>query len=1091
VTRRYYRSGDSEYYLNRSSVRLRDIHEMFMDTGLGRDGYSIIGQGRIADILSTKSGDRREIFEEAAGISKFRYRKEEAERKLSHTDDNLVRIGDKIAEIELTVEPLREQAETAKQYLLYRDELRVLEVSAWLDGIEKLRENAAKVREDYDIAERQLRDEQAKLDALYRESEALSEKMREADRETERKREELSLAEEREAEIENAITALGSSLENLEENIKAAEAELSEQSSRTLGMDGQIREREKKAEDLKARLSEVESGLSALEEESRAVMASASEITQKIDALGARETAEEAGIEGERRKLSSLEATISELAARDETVSKELSEKGASRLALDAEHERIEAELTEAKEQKESLENVIEGYTLRLENRRKKHETAKDALSKLQREHGSLEDRVRLLSEMERDYEGFSRAVKEIMREADGGNLKGVHGPLSKLIRTEDKFTLAIETALGPALSNIVVSSEEDGRAGIEYLKRRDFGRATFLPLTAIRGRSLHEPLDGETGFLGVASALVAAEGPYRAVVENLLGRTAVCDSTENAIRLAKKHRHSFRIVTLDGQVMNPGGSMTGGSASKSAGILSRAGELSRLKKRGEELKSELERAAAEEAEAMREVTAHTYELDVAKGEMREAEDRALRIQGELSSLEAQCAIARDAENALSTEHGRIAERLAADRISAEELERSIGEREKALVALKAEISEMAKGSEELSGKRGTLFERASELRADRSGILSEMGANEENLAELRRLRAEFETDAGRREGLLSDYKARREAARSDMDAKKREREEAGAVSAAIKEGIASLVSGKMDLEAARVKADREGQEKNKLLLEIERVRSKLETKKTEADLMEKQYVDRLWDNYGLTRLAAEEVRIPLESTAKANRRISELKREIAALGDVNIGAIEEYKRLSERYEYLTGQRDDVERAKADLLKIISEITEKMRDIFLVQFKRINESFSETFLEIFGGGHARLELEDEEDILNCGIDIKVQPPGKQLKTITLLSGGEMAFVAIALYFAILKVRPTPFCVLDEIDAALDDVNVAKFAAYLHKLEEHTQFIIITHRRGTMEESDILYGVTMQAQGISKILALNISEVERELDLKLS
>ncbi len=900
ITRRYYRSGESEYYINREQVRLRDVNELLMDTGLGRDGYSIIGQGRIAEIVNGRSEERREVLEEAAGISRFRYRKEEAERRLARTDENLLRINDKIDELELQVGPLKQQAEVAKRYLTLRDELRVEEVSAWMDALDKLREQSRAIAGDYEAAKSGLDAARRELEALYSRSEALAERMRQKDVEAEQQRSRLSAAE---AKAEAAV--LRNSIENSRQSAERMRGELSEQTERAETIAGQIEEHQKRIAEIDAR-------------------------------------------------AKSLEADAA------------------------------------------SAQNVMDGRRMRIENREREAAAAGDELTKQIVELRSTDSRIAMLSEMEKEYEGFAGAVKTVMREARRGTLRGVHGTVAELLRADERCTFAIETALGAAIQNVVVDTQDDGRRAIELLKRRDAGRATFLPLDTIRGGRLDRIPSEDEGCLGLAVDLASFDGRYRNIFENLLGRTLVAETLSDAVAISRKNGNRLRIVTLDGQLINAGGSMTGGSASRNAGILSRRAELEKLQgSRGRLAKARDELAARVET-LKRELASARYELDVAAQELQS-------VNNELASLRAE---RRTTENAA---------------------------------------------------------------------------------AQLELLRQSISGDSQTRAKALADMEAGAESARRELAAREERIGELRAEAARIKEEIAAATQKKLEVEGERTKTDRAVQEKNNALLDMERTCARFEQKKLSAELEEKQLLDKLWDGYELSHSAAEAVRRPIESAAKSNRRIAELKKEMNSLGTPNLGAIDEYARVSERYEFLASQRDDVEKAKNELLGIISDITGEMRTIFTREFTAINESFRATFTELFGGGKAELTLEPGEDVLSCDIDIKVQPPGKALTTLSLLSGGETAFVAIALYFAIIKVRPTPFCVMDEIEAALDEANVIRFAEHMRQISNKTQFIVITHRRGTMEEADFLYGVTMQEKGVSKVIELDLEEAEKHTE----
>lgn len=905
ITRKYYRSGESEYYINRQQVRLRDVNELLMDTGLGRDGYSIIGQGRIAEIVSGKSAERREVLEEAAGISRYRYRKDEAERRLARTDENLLRINDKIEELELQVKPLKEQAEVAKRYLTLRDELRVAEVSLWMSDLDTLREQSGTLESEYNETKAALEAAKRELQGLYSRSEVLTERMRAKDVEAEARRSELSGAQSRIAEQEARAAALQSRIESSEQNAARMRTEMSELTGRVQEIQGQI-------EAGRARIAEIDAQKKKLEEDAQ------------------------------------------------------------------------------------SAKNVAEGRRMRIANRERELSELSDELTKQIVELRSTDSRINMLEEMERDYEGFGGAVKAVMREAKRGALRGVHGTVSELLRTDEHTALAIETALGAAIQNVVVDTQNDGKRAIEFLQRRNAGRATFLPLDAIRGGRLDAIPGGDEGCLGLAVDLIEFEAKYKNVFENLLGRTLIAETLTDAIAISRRNGGRVKIVTLDGQVMNAGGSMTGGSAGKNAGILSRRSELEKLQAGRGRLARRRDELTSRTDELKRTLTAARYELDVATQEIQ-------TINNELASLAAE---RRTTENA------------------------------------------------------------AGQFEALMAGLTG---------------------DSAAREKAISDVLAAADSYRRELDEVRSAIDALNAEADKIRASISETTSSRLEVEGERTRTDKAAQEKNAAILDLERTLARAEQKKLSAEMEEKQLTDKLWDGYELSHSAAEAIRQPVESRPKAARRISELRREMTSLGNPNIGAIDEYARVSERYEFLAGQRDDVEKAKNELLGIITDITGEMRSIFSREFTAINESFKETFTELFGGGSAELTITPADDVLGGDIDIRVQPPGKAVTTLTLLSGGEMAFVAIALYFAIIKIRPTPFCVMDEIEAALDEANVNRFASHMRELADKTQFIVITHRRGTMEEADRLYGVTMQEKGVSKVIELDLDEATKQIE----
>ena len=1091
VTRRYYRSGESEYYINRRSVRLKDINELFMDTGLGREGYSIIGQGKIDEILSVKSSDRREVFEEAAGISRYRHRKEEAERKLERTDENLVRINDKIAELELQVEPLREQSERAKKFLVLRDELRGLEISVWLDTLERIRVNNIKLETDYKEAVRQKEEAERAVEERFAQAEKLSEQMRDKEVQADQLRFAIQSREATIRELESSVAVLKSSIQHNLENTARIREELEQREGRQDSLSGQIAERAARLSEIEKQLSDTRRRAEEQNQKAQEALRTAGTLAQELEALRGQEATKTADAHQAKALLSALAAAAQEVLDRDEAVRQELRSLEERLDFARTDLGEADKKLKQAREERDSVQNVISGYALRLESRKKKTAQVRERHMRLQMDENALASRIKLLTEMEKDREGYSKAVKLVMGEADRGSLRNIHGPVAGLIHVPDLYTVAIETALGGAMQNIVVDREEDGKAVIQYLKRRDGGRATILPLSSIRPYDLREAgsLQREPGFVGVADQLVKFDPKYRNVFSNLLGRVVVMEDLDAAIAAARKYGYKFRIVTLDGQVLNPGGSMTGGSASRSAGILSRANELERLNTQAQGLKDQLAQAARELESASREAEAASYEMETAQGQLREWEDAILKAQGEqnlcksvLSDLERQQESQRAELEQLKQRSQEIETDTQAARARIQELE---GE----AAALKSEAEGKARGQSDLQERSLKLTQELSELNAALAALEAEREATSKGLEELESLRNDIAGDQEQSRALIGDYEEKNEAFTREIGEKearlaqlRRENEEQN-------QNIAQLNQDKMALEGERVKATREGQEKNKELLAISGEASRLEQKKVAASLEEKQLLDKLWETYELSHEAAKLQRVEIESVPKASRRIAELKKHISALGNVNVGAIEEFQRINERYTYLTDQRDDVETAKKELEDVIAQITGEMKTIFAREFENINQAFQQTFQELFGGGRAALELEDPDDILNCGIEIKVQPPGKALKVLSLLSGGEKAFVAIALYFAILKVRPTPFVVMDEIEAALDDNNVVRFARYMRSMSDKTQFIVITHRRGTMEEADVLYGVTMQEQGVSRMLTINLNDVEKELNIR--
>ena len=1090
VTRRYYRSGESEYYINRQSVRLKDVNELFMDTGMGREGYSIIGQGKIDEILSVRSDDRREVFEEAAGISKYRHRKEESERKLQRTEENLVRINDKITELELQVEPLRKQAETAKKYLVLRDELRTLEISVWLENLQKLKADRLKLQADFETAQADQKKAQDELDRVYAQAEECSRLLHENDCAAEEKRGRISALESAIGEHESAAAVARTTAQHHAETIERMDREMSESRSRTESLHEQMQVMARRMEEIDASARTLENEIAALYEEMRGSSDAAAAAAAQLEQLRRREAQEVAGAAQAQAELSAITAGSDEIAQRTAELTEELTQSEEKLTQTRREAAQNEEELLSAREEEQAAANIIGGHSLKMEGRQRRAKESIEQKNQLSLQEKTISDRIRLLSEMEKEYEGFSKAVKIVMRAAEARTLSGIHGPVGNLIHTDKDCSVAIEIALGGALQHIVVDTKNDGKNAIGLLKQRDGGRATFLPLDTIRGRSLRENgLENEYGFVGIASELVRCDGRYGSVIENLLGATVVVEDLDCGIQMAKRHDNRFRIVTLDGQVINAGGSMTGGSVSRNAGILSRSGELEQLHKKLKKIQSQLQDATLLAESANRELQKAQYELEVARDQQRQANDRVLTLEGRKNHYDMLIESLEQQQESLRIQKENLQKRSTDDAGRMDTIRRTIADFTARAEETREEIEMLQRRQETARKGLGEMTDRLTEKKAQQAALSAEGESARRSMEDLSRLRESLEGEHTDRESLRAQMEQAMAQARAEEE---RQQQEARELRGGIEEHrqvLQKLSEEKMALETRRSQTDRLSRTCNDTLLNCEREVTRLEGKLNGSALEEKQILDKLWERYELSHSDAQALRVELESVPKATRRIGELNREIKGLGAINIGAIEEFDRVNTRYTYLSDQRNDVEKAKEELLGIIEEITKQMTEIFATQFEILKQSFQETFLELFGGGRATLELEDENDILRCGIEIKAQPPGKQLKTLSLLSGGEKAFVAIALYFAILKVHPTPFCVMDEIEAALDESNVVRYARYMRRIAGKTQFIVITHRRGTMEEADVLYGITMQERGVSTVLTANLNELSKEMKIK--
>ena len=1091
VTRRYYRSGDSEYLLNNATVRLKDVQLLFMDTGLGRDGYSMVGQGRIADIVASKSEDRREIFEEAAGISKYRFRKNEAERRLKATEENLLRLRDILRELEERVGPLEQQAAKAKKFLEYAGEKKELEIGLWLHTAEKSREVLRELNSKLELARTQYDGAGDAIDALEAEMEesaraaqALIVQMDEARRGAQALEEEAARCDADVAVLRNDIFHNSETIERLREDIARTEA--GDES-----IDGDIRRKEEEIEGKKAAIRDAEAGQMALADEMEGLSRSSDEFSGRIDELTRAAADVALRLSDIRVKAVTADSSLSEITIR-------LSQLTAATALLGGQNEQIRAELEACRtdfahccERAEELQNAARGYELRYTSRAAKLQQAKETADKLSLDAQEKVRRARLLEELERSMEGFSGSIKAVIKQGERGALRGVRGPVSRLIDADAAYALAVETALGAAAQNVVVDKEEDAKRAIAYLKESKGGRATFLPLETIRGTVLTEKgLDGEPGFVGLASNLVRCEQDYEGVARSLLGRTAVAEDLNAAAAIARKYGYRFRVVTLDGQVVNAGGSLTGGSHVKGAGLLSRRAEIERIRQEAAELEAQARQAREQLHSVQQEASAAEAALKGTQGELSTVQEDRIRLEGEMRRLTEQEEAGRRAVADAAAEIESLTARAEECRRTAAEAtaEATAAGEEKA--AVEAELQQLDGGRRELTDRRESLSAQLADIKLAVVAYHKEIEAAG---AAIKELRARKEDAAGHRASLLDQIAALEQAnaaveekAGTLLDKAAGLRRQAGETGGAVE----ALQARRAECEAQQTRLRQQSREKAEERELAGREAARIEEKCAAAQKEADEVIRRLYEEYELTRSEAEAVAKPIEDMARAGRRLGELKNKIRALGSVNVDAIEEFKEVSERFEFLSAQVHDVEVSKDELLKLIGDLTVQMREIFIERFKQINYNYGIVFTELFGGGRGELKLTEPDDILHSGIELHVQPPGKVILNLDVLSGGEKAMAAMALLFAILKVTPSPFCVLDEIEAALDDVNVDRYASYLRRMCDNTQFIVITHRRGTMEEADVLYGVTMQERGVTKLLELRASEVEERLNMKL-
>ena len=1089
VTRRYYRSGESEYKINGEQARLRDIHELFMDTGLGRDGYSMVSQGKIETLISGKSDDRRDMLEEAAGISHYRYRRADAMRRLNQAEENLLRLRDILTELESRVGPLKTQSEKAQKFLEYAGEKKDLEIGIWLYTIEKAKNDLREYDKKITITQAQYADVCKSLDEIAEKIDSAivdSQKITVAVDEIRRASAQL---EEQAALLESQVAVQENTIEHNNETIQRIEREKLEENDTDSQISEQMEAAEKIINDLKTTieakkvtLDSFSGQLAVLTDENSKSAQRSVELSEKVSALSLQ-------IADSRVVVSTASSSVEEIENRIRVIDENITNQAPIIEALEKERDEVKAELDGIIERNTELNNSLSGIELLAQKRLEKYEKLKEEENALRNELHIKESRLVMLTDLEKNMEGYQGSVKAVMKEVQRGTLKGIHAPVSQIISVKDKYSLAIETALAAQIQNIVTDTENDAKKAIGYLKESRAGRATFLPLTAIKGKELEEKgLDDCYGYINLASNLVECDSKYVEIIKSLLGRTVVADDLDAAIAIAKKYNYKFKIVTLDGQVVNAGGSMTGGAKLQNAGILSRGNQLEKLTAECAELKEKLQLMEKDVQSQQESAASVSAELEGCKAEITALGEEKIRVEGVLALKNGNLENLNSAKNAAEEEKTQLRERIAGINSGVSSAQEKLTSLQDELETVEAELSTLTGDRESISEKREKLTAEAAQINLDIATAQKEIEAKQDEITRLQGRATSHKDKLSQLNGEIAEIEAKNEEIRKRIEILNSEAFALREQSAASKEKIAFEISKREQFE----------QESGKLrLLEREKTeeREKLSgenARLTERrDTMQKEFDDisnKLYDEYELTRREAEELNIVIENIPEAKKRLNELKGKIRGLGNVNVSAIEEYKEVSERYSFMHGQVNDVEKSKAELIKLINELTGKMGTQFKEQFDKINFSFGQTFSELFGGGKASLVLTDENDVLESDIEIKVQPPGKNVQNISLLSGGEKGLSAIALLFSILKINPCPFCIFDEVEAALDDVNVARYASYVRRMTDNTQFILITHRRGTMEEADMLYGVTMQEKGVSKLLELKTAEMASKFDL---
>ncbi|MBR4241259.1 MAG: chromosome segregation protein SMC [Eubacterium sp.] len=1090
VSRRYYRSGESEYKIDGEAVRRRDIHELFMDTGLGADGYSMVGQGKIDSIISAKNEDRRELFEEAAGISRFRHKRRDSERRLEQAQENLVRLLDILGELESRVKPLKTQSEKAKKFLEFSEEKKTLEIGVWLNKINAFTKNLREQEHKLDSANASYEVCVSTLEKIEKETQEIFSAIAEVNMLIEQSRQGSAAFEEEALKMDGEAKVLLTTLNHNNETIERLSGEISSSDDWGASIDDSIDEKnsfivesEMKIAQKREELKEVAGEIEKVQSDNEQINHKSVELNQLITKL----TLE---ISDCKVRCSQAISSIEEINSRIETIDETLENCDKDINDAAAAKKESEENLAFLKERIEEYENSMGGYQLKLKTKTERAEKLRSDIEALERKLSEKQSRARMLTDLEKNMEGYSGAVKAVIKQSQAKALSGIHGVLSKLISVPNEYSNAIEVALGAAMQNIVVSSESDAKRAINFLKQNSLGRATFLPINAIKPRNIEESgLDDNFGFIDIASNIVECDNQYKDIISNLLGRVIIAEDIDCAIGISKKYRNKYKIVTLDGQVMNPGGSMTGGSRSKGAGVLSRANTIEELNSEAEKIAAELDEISKVFKTAMEEANKAGADLQGADADLRNAKEDYIRAEGDDKLLGDRVNSLVEQKNALLAEKENSSSRIKAYEEANASAEKQSGEIQLKIDEAEAELSSISTGADELSAKREEFRNRANDINLELVTLAKDCEAAKLAIEELE-LRKNTQSDRVQTISVeIEEIKKRNESLSlsiADIENRAKELRDKAKNS---DEGIKDLISKRDELEkrsgALRDEEKKGMGDKESISAELVRIEERKNAMTREYDELN----DMLFEQYELTKVEAQNLGIVIEDMTAAKRRLTDIKASIRALGSVNVGAIEEYKEVSERYEFLKEQISDVEKAKSELLNIIQDLTSSMSEKFMESFKKINEAFKLSFSDFFGGGRGEIILENPDDCLESPIEIKIQPPGKSVQNINLFSGGEKSLAAMALLFSVLKVTPSPFCIYDEVEAALDDVNVERFAKYMRKMTDRTQFISITHRRGTMEEADVLYGVTMQEKGVSKLLELQSAELAEKMGLE--
>lgn len=1088
VTRRVYRSGDSEYYINKRSCRLKDIMELFMDTGVGKEAYSIIGQGRIEEILSTKAEDRRGIFEEAAGIVKYKSRKREAEKKLDETEQNLVRIHDIVSEINEQVGPLKEQAEKAKAYQEFSKQLRTHEVALYVQQIEATHEKWEEANQRVARLQQELIQLSTQASTREADLEQAKYKVNQIDQSIEELQQILLTVSEETEKVEGQREVLRERQRNLVANRQQTMEQLHRLTEKQHAVENELEEELKRQAQAKANLDVVQASLDEVGVQYAELIQLATDDVDQLKSDYFEKLNEMANLRNEIRHQQQLTQTNQ---ARIDRLSQEKSK-------LDQEEEQRLLKLEQYQQEliqiEESIQGTLATYKELIEASKTQGEQVEQARLSLRKEEQrreSAKSRLDLIKEMQAEFSGFQQGVKEILKAREKG-MKGIHGAVAELIKVPEKVETAVEVALGGALQNVVVDDEASGREAIAYLKKNNLGRATFLPLSVIKSRTLQDSdrrqLAQASGVVGIASELVQFEAKYQAIVESMLGTVIVTQTLEQANQVARTLGYRYRVVTLDGDIVNAGGSMTGGALKKNTSNLLGRG------RQAEELETtlvEVDQAIVKLREQIGRLQEESQSIEVRQEELRslgenlrlkeqELKGRVQQVESEGKSLNERLYLtSQDLEGYIKEIQDAQAKLIQLDE-KLQTLTQEEQQLNQAITYAEAKRQEQLSSKEEMNEKITSLKVKAAQVKQEYQSRQEQVKRLSEQLTSLK---AEWE-EANRTLLSYDELEGTNETSTSELDAKISElRQDKDRVSGLIQERR----NERATLFANQEQIEREVKEIRKQVKGLEDILHQEEVKKNRFDVELDHLLNKLSEEYELSYELAKQKYPPQAEMAEQQQIVGKLKKEIAALGTVNLGAIEEYERLSERMHFLSDQEADLNEAKSMLYQVIQEIDEEMSRRFKETFEEIREQFQDVFVQLFGGGRADLVLSNPENLLETGIDIVAQPPGKKLQNLALLSGGERAFTAMALLFAILRVKPVPFCVLDEVEAALDEANVSRFAEYMHHFSQQTQFICVTHRKGTMESADVLYGITMQEGGVSKLVSVKLEDTKKIIE----